>query len=119
MLGTISIVDLKIQCIIGINPEERIKEKIIYLDIELDTDFSQAIETESIEHTIDYVLVSNLLKNFIREKKFQLIETLAERSCELLHKHWSNIKRCRIKVKKPDALKEASYAATTIERYYK
>ena len=38
-MNTISIVDLEITCIIGIHPDERVKEQTLLLDIYLDVDF--------------------------------------------------------------------------------
>ena len=76
MLGTISIQDLKIYCIIGIYPEERIKEQPLLLNIDMDVDIQSAIETQNVDCTINYVEVSTMLENWVQTQKFQLIEKL-------------------------------------------
>ena len=56
------------------------------------------------------------LEAWIRKEQFQLIETLAERACDLICKEWPQVKRCQVTIKKPSALPKARYAAVTAER---
>lgn len=118
MTGTISIVDLHVSCIIGIYPHERVEPQSLYLDLEFDTDFTSAAHTEDITHTVNYVQVSQVLTEFLQTQRFQLLETLAERSCQLVFQLWPAITRCRLTVKKPGALAEARHTAVTIERFH-
>jgi dihydroneopterin aldolase len=116
MLGTISIADLEVCCIVGILAHEREREQLIFLDIELDRDFTDAARTEDIEHTVNYAELSELLDAWIREQKFRLIETMAERSCALLFERWPEIQRIKLTVKKPNAIAAARHTAVSVER---
>ena len=117
MLGTVEIKDLKITCIVGIYEKERELLQNLFLDVEMDLDFGDAARTEDVEHTVDYAEVSDKLEAWVQEKKFQLIETLAEQGCLLIFENWPAVSRCKIRVKKPGAVPQASYAAVTVERY--
>ena len=63
-MNTISIVDLEITCIIGILPDERVKEQTLLLDIYLDVDFGDSNIADDINGTIDLtnsrIKISNL-----------------------------------------------------------
>jgi dihydroneopterin aldolase len=61
-------------------------------------------------------VLTERLEAWIRREKFKLIETLAERACELLCKEWPQLRRCQETIKKPAALPKARYAAVTVER---
>jgi 7,8-dihydroneopterin aldolase/epimerase/oxygenase len=117
MLGTVTIKDLKITCIVGIYPKERELLQNLFLDVEMDLDFGAAAQTEDVQHTVDYAEVSDRLEAWVKERKFQLIETLAEQGCLLVFESWPAVQRCKITVKKPGAVPQASYAAVTVERF--
>lgn len=117
MIGTVSITDLKIHCIVGILPRERNEAQTIYLDVEMDHDFEMAAKTERVEHTVDYAEVSAGLTELATRAQFQLIETLAEQSAELIFERWRSVRRCKVTVKKPDAVPAARHTAVSVERY--
>ncbi|MFC1586107.1 dihydroneopterin aldolase [Fibrobacterota bacterium] len=116
MLATITIKDLKITCIIGIHPEERNTAQAIFLDIDLDYDIKSAAENDDVRFAVDYHDLSQLLEQWLKERRFKLLESLAEKSCSMIFERWPEIKRCKIKVKKPGAVPEARHAALTVER---
>jgi 7,8-dihydroneopterin aldolase/epimerase/oxygenase len=117
MLGTVYIENLKITCIVGIYEKERELKQNLFLDIEMDLDFGDAATTEDVSHTVDYAEVSDAIEEWVQEKKFQLIETLAEQGCQLIFDKWSMVQRCYIKVKKPAAVPQANYAAVSVNRF--
>ena len=75
-MNIISLVDLEITCIIGINPQERIKEQNLLLDIILDVDFGDSTISDDINATIDYTKIAELATQLASSKKYQLIESL-------------------------------------------
>jgi len=116
MIGTIHIKDLKVDCIVGILPDERINEQRVSLDLELDCDFEEAARTQEVGHTVNYAEVCEVMTEWVRQRKFLLIEALAEEGCHLIFERWPSVKRCRLMIRKPSALKRASYAAVSVER---
>jgi len=114
MIGTIHIEGLEIECIIGIHPEEREKPQVLLVDVALDRDFSAAASTDAVGDTVDYVDVAQALTSLAVESQFQLIETFAERATTLLLSQF-NCERAAIKIMKPSAIPEASWAAVSFE----
>ena len=83
-MGIISIQDLKVRCIVGVNPHERKIEQDLFVDLRIEIDFSAAAVSDHLSHTVDYTEMADLLTGWMRREKFLLIETLAERACTLL-----------------------------------
>ena len=54
MHDLIIIKGLRFDCIVGINPPERINPQPLQLDLEIGTDISIAAATEDIRSTVDY-----------------------------------------------------------------
>ncbi len=108
--------DLRLRCIVGVHLHERKAEQDLHLDIDLAFDFTAAAASDDLADTLDYTTLTAKLNDWARREKFQLIETLAVRACELIRKEWPRVQRCRVTVKKPMALPLARHAAVTAER---
>ncbi len=117
MLGTITITDLEIHCIVGILEHERADAQAIFVDVELDTDFAQAHATEDVRHTVNYAEVSQRLAELAQMRKYQLIETMVEDCCALIFDRWPAVTRARVTIKKPTAVPDARYPAVMVERF--
>lgn len=116
MMGKIAIQDLKVRCIVGVNPHERKVEQDLFVDLSLETDFTEVARTDHLRHTVDYTAIASLLTEWIRREQFGLIETLAERACTLVCETWPQVRHVRVTIKKPAALPGATHAAVTAER---
>lgn len=115
MIGTIGVKDLKVSCIIGIYPEERIKTQDLFIDIEIQYDFKTASQSENVADTIDYANISEDIINLAITKKYQLIETLAEDSAQLILKQY-DVDTVKIVIKKPGAVPAAAYPYVELTR---
>lgn len=116
MMGTIGIEELTISCIVGILPHEREQEQTLIIDIEFDTDFSRLVSKQDIEDTVDYAETAEWLEYWIREKKFLLLETLAEQAVREIFVRYPLIQAIRLKIKKPAAIPKARAAVVSISR---
>ncbi len=116
MIGTIFVEGLKILCIVGIHPEERIIEQALIVDCEFDRDFEACAAQDDFAKTVDYTLVAERLTHLAQEKRYQLIETYAEESAALVLAEF-NARRVAIKVMKPAAIPQANWAAVQVERF--
>lgn len=114
--GTIRVDDLRVRCIVGILPHERENEQDILIDVEMDHDFLPAAESEDVTTTVDYAEVSSVLTDWIKEQKFQLIETMAVRGCDLILDRWPEVTRVKLTIKKPDAVEAARHTAVSFEK---
>lgn len=115
MIGTVTIRDLEILCIVGILPRERVEPQTLFLDVDLDLDFGPAAKTEDVTHTIDYAAVSAWLTERLQTRKYQLVETLAVECCQQLLEQHPTVGRVRIEVKKPAAVPAAAHVGCIFE----
>lgn len=107
--------DLEIECIIGIWGWERKMPQTVNIDIDMGTDVTKASETEDIEHCVDYKSVSQSVTGLVKEGRFKLVETLADRVAVHImatyHVPW-----VRIRVSKPGAVKHSREVGVMVER---
>ena len=115
-MNTISIIDLEITCIIGILPNERVKEQTVLLDINLDVDIGDSTFADDINKTIDYTIIAEMATQLAITKKYNLIESFCKDLNNLFLETFQAIKRTRISVKKPNAIPRAKYATFTMEK---
>lgn len=114
-MDIISINKLKSYCIIGVNEKERLQKQEIFVDIELFGNFKNKSMEDSIEQTLNYSTVSNEVVNYVNSSKHYLIETLAE-EISIICLKYRLVKKVKIEVHKPKALKNASNVSIKIER---
>jgi dihydroneopterin aldolase len=120
-LGTVtdyvSIKDLSVAAIIGVHDWEREVEQTLVISVDMvpeTTDVRQAAATDDLADALDYSAVASTITAIVREGKFHLIETAAERVAERLLADFP-VTWLRLELRKPIA--NASYtAAITIER---
>jgi len=115
MQGLIGISDLKVNCIIGIYPHERNIPQNLFLDITIKYDFENARKTENVNDTIDYAKLAEMITDLGVKKQYQLIETYAEDSADLVLKNFP-VKEITVKIKKPGAIKNAAFPFVEITR---
>ncbi len=113
--GVIGVYHHRIRCIIGINPEERIQDQEIQVDVKVRADFSSCAISERIEETISYVKIAEICTHLAQDRKYQLLETFAS---EVLDRLMADFKVdwAWIHVQKPSALSTAEYAFVELER---
>ena len=110
-MNIISLVDLEITCIIGVNPQERIKEQNLFIDINLHVDFGDSTFSDDINKTIDYTKIAEIATQLASSKKYQLIESFCHDLNILFLEKFARIQKSKITVKKPNALPKAKYAS--------
>jgi 7,8-dihydroneopterin aldolase/epimerase/oxygenase len=114
MQGIIGFENLKINCIIGIFPEERTTQQALFIDLKVQVELSQCIKSQDVKDTVDY---ARLAQFCIKEAENQhgLLEILAN---EILQKIFAefDVKWAWIKIKKPQAIKDAQHAYVELEK---
>ena len=115
-MNTISIIDLEITCIIGILPNERVKEQTLLLNINLDVDIGDSTFADDINETIDYTIIAEMATQLAITKKYKLIESFCRDLNNLFLDTFKVIQKTRIIVKKPNALPKAKYAAFSMKK---
>ena len=78
MSPTLSLVDLKLLCRVGVPDQERAKpQKLLCTAVFPVPNFKKAAQNDSLEHTVNYYDLSQLLQETAQAKERKLIETLA------------------------------------------
>ncbi len=116
MKGTVGLKDLRIDCIVGIYPHERVEEQPLFLDVEVDQDFGAAAASEHVDDTVDYDHIAAGLTDLARTRQYQLIETFAEDACALVLGRWAAVEAVRVEVRKPRAVPAARCSFVRVER---
>ncbi len=118
MQGTIGFERLRILCVIGDLPQERVKEQMIEVSVKVQYDFSSCSLSDDLSDTVDYVAISNLCRREAIEGKYRMLETYACRTLEKLLKEFP-IQSAWILVRKPGAIPEAdcSFVELSMEKH--
>jgi len=106
---------LKIDTVIGIFDWERRVKQTVILDLDIAADIGRAAASDHIDDTLNYKAVAKRLTEFVGNSQFQLVETLAERSAELVLKEF-DVKWLRLRVNKHGAVRGATDVGVLIER---
>ncbi|MBI5392600.1 dihydroneopterin aldolase [Candidatus Woesearchaeota archaeon] len=106
-MDKISLTGIKINCIIGVNADEKTVKQELLLDVDLFLSVQKAAQSDNLNDTINYAEVLSLLRKTIESKQFNLIETIAQQSAELLLKNYPVLNKVTAAVcKKPKNLLE-------------
>ena len=80
--------NLEVEAVIGIFQWEREVGQLISVDIEMDFDNKPAARSDDIEDALNYKLVGKRVTSFIKNSKFKLVETLAEKIAQIILKEF-------------------------------
>ena len=113
---TLYIEKLKLKAYLGVYPWEQEIKRSVYFDIEFPVNAPQASLQDNLADTINYEVLYHHLEKLLESTRFQLIETLAEKSAalllEMLPLPW-----IKLKVSKPYAIPQANSISISITRY--
>lgn len=85
-----------------LNEEKRLGQKF-FLDVDIFTDLKLCGESDDVQDTINYAECYNVIKDIVENKRFNLIEALAENISKALFEEFKAIKELKIIIKKPEA----------------
>lgn len=114
MQGIIGFEDLLIRCIIGINPDERLVEQEILLNLQYKVDVSLVAKTDDLSQAINYSSVAEFCIQFAKKNQYKMLETLAVELTQKLAEQFK-LSWIKILIKKPSALPYASFAYVEFE----
>ena len=84
MTDYVSVRDLAVQAVIGVHDWEREIEQRLVISVDVQTDVRAAAASDDLAGALDYSAVAETIAAVLREGKFRLIETAAERVAERL-----------------------------------
>lgn len=106
---------LRLDAIIGVNPEERTRRQKLLAHVELDMDLSKAAASDDINDTLDYKALKNKLIDTAGGTDFKLLEALAVKLVSACLED-QRVSAVRLILDKPGALRYADSAAIEILR---
>lgn len=115
MTDRIIIQGLHIDAIVGVYDFERENHQRLLVDLVMDSDFSRASQSDELSDTINYAEVAELIGKLTLELRPQLLETLAERICQMLFQRYP-VTRIDLTLKKPDILHHADAVGVQVIR---
>lgn len=114
-MDRITIRDLHLRCIIGIQAWERKTLQDVVISLTLATDLRQAGRTDRIEDTINYKTLTKKIIRFVENSHFQLVEALADGVARLALED-ERVVTVTVVVEKPGALRFARSVGVEIQR---
>ena len=114
-IDSIHIERLELDCLIGVNPWERLTKQRITVDITMDVDLSAVGKSDSIRDTVDYSKVAKAVTSEVTSSNYILVEALAARIAEICMAN-DRLQSVEVTLRKPGALRNAAAAGVTIRR---
>ena len=113
-INIIHLKGIKLKALLGIRKKERRNKQYIYISCIIQYNLFGELK-ENIKNTINYKNVLKLVKTFIKNNSFFLIETLAFELSQFLIKHLK-LKYILLKIEKLEVLKNIEKIGVIIER---
>jgi FolB domain-containing protein len=114
-MDRILIQDLQVQCIIGMNEDERLRKQEVVINLALSTDLAPAALSDRMEDTVDYREIKKRIMAMAENSQFHLVEALAGAIASLCLEYPS-IAEVQVRVEKPGALRFARTVGVEISR---
>lgn len=115
-MDTVFIHNLHLLARIGVHPHEKQAEQTLWLDIELRGDYSRAAGSDDIDHAVDYAAVTELVRERVSQRHFQLLEHLGNHLAAELFAHHPLVQALSIRLTKPAVVAGADAVGVIIER---
>ena len=111
----IIIKNLKLRCIIGINPDERKHKQEVVINMAIWADFSKAAKTDDIADTVNYRTLNKRVIRLVEGSRFNLLERLAGKIADECLE-CDAVEKVKVRVEKPGALRSAESVGVEITK---
>ena len=99
----IKLKNLKCKTMLGIHPEERVKPRIVILNLLIEYDHAKAASSDKIADAVDYFTLEKTIVESLAKQTFALLETLAEHVAQLVMT-FPSVQQVTVEIDKPGAL---------------
>ena len=114
-MDRILIKNLLVRCVLGLGDEERREKQDVLISVVLFAALGKAGRSDRAEDALDYRAVKKDVFAAAEGSQYHLAEALAERVADICLAH-DAVRRVRVRVEKPGALRFAHSVAVQIER---
>jgi len=108
-LFSIVIKDFSFDTIIGVLDFERVTPQKVIVNIEISYNYENKY--------LDYAKVSEIIKNILQNKKFEILEDSLDYICSYLKNEYPNIISINLEILKPNILKNMVVGAKILKNY--
>jgi FolB domain-containing protein len=115
MTDTLFIKELLVRTVLGVSDEERRDQQDVLITVAMETDTSAPGKSDDVADAVNYRTVSKQILALAESSQFRLVERFAEEIAALCLRE-PGVKRVRVTVEKPGALRFARSAGVIIER---
>lgn len=115
-LDRIHIINLDVQGILGIKPEERANAQTIRVNATLWVDTSPAAASDNIEDAANYRTITKALISHIEQGNPFLVERIVQELADIVFAVEPLVQAVEMTVEKPDALRHAESVGISIHR---
>lgn len=98
-MATVSIHQLKVYGYHGCLPEEAVIGTMFKFDIDVETDFTKAYETDDLNYAVDYVEIVRIVKEQMAIRN-NLIETVVKRVVDKIRERYPNAGKIKARLYK-------------------
>lgn len=114
-LSIVQVENLRLRAYIGFIDWETEKLQDIIISYSFKYDTALASQTDDVQNAVDYKKITKEIIDFVENKSFHLIETLAERIYALIQTTSAALQDLIVKVEKPHALRFADNVMVQID----
>ncbi|MDR2451506.1 MAG: dihydroneopterin aldolase [Candidatus Accumulibacter sp.] len=114
-MDIIFIDQFRVTTLIGIYPREQRVPQTLEISLEIGASTARAGDSDDIRDTIDYAAVVERLRGDLEQRRFQLLESLAEYIAKTLQDDFGAV-WARVSVAKPGVMHGVRRAGVVIER---
>jgi FolB domain-containing protein len=111
----VKIKNLKLKTILGVYDWEKTFDREIVINVEMETDFVNAAQSDNLNDAIDYDIITSKIKNLITKKRFKLIEKMTQEVLEVILED-DRIKKCKVEIDKVGVVEGVESFSVTIEK---
>lgn len=99
----------------GVFPEENTLGQRFRVDLTIELDLQKAGETDDLQHSVNYGELYEICQSVTEGKPYKLIESVAEAIASTVLEQYPAVRRCIIKIIKPDPPIRGHYRAVAVE----
>lgn len=114
-METIEIRGLNVDTLIGVYDWERKRTTRLKLDILLEADLSQAMQSDNVSDTVDYAAVAEHVQQLGKQCDFELLEAFGANAMQSLLEHFP-VASVKLTLCKPGILPDADMVAVTMKQ---
>lgn len=114
MQGKIGFENLRVPCLIGVDPHEQFNEQELLIDLHVQTDIEACTLSDRLQDTISYADLAKVCSETAKKKKYHLMETLAHDIIQTIL-HDKRVTYLCIRIKKPQAFPHVQHAFVELQ----